>query len=114
MKRRLTKVVGSIVLASSFLGGAQNAFSQDDVSKQANKETERAAKRLAREQCDYEKLLRWTRRHEAKTTARLTDERKFATPYTARGSEIGFWDANGVFVTLGYIDKTNEFRSYYR
>lgn len=113
MKRRLTKVVGSVVLTGTLLGAAHYTLAQDNpAQKNLAKEARREAKRVAREQRDYEKLLRWTQRHEAKTASRLTAERKFDTPYTARGSEVGFIDANGNYITLGYIDKTNEIRLY--
>jgi hypothetical protein len=109
MKRGLTKIVGSVVLSGTLLGGSSyQAYAQDGL----NKEVRREAKRERRMQRDYEKLQRWTERIELKRASQLTKQQRFDTPYTARGSEVGYIDSRGMFVFLGYMDKRNDFRSY--
>ncbi len=107
MKRRLTQVVGSVVLCGAIVGASQITYAQDGLSKQARKDTAWQAKM----ERDYTKLDRWLARQETKRSSKLTKEQKFDTPYTARGSEVGFM-SQGQFVAVGYIDKSNKFRSY--
>lgn len=100
MKRRLTQVVGSVVLTGAFLDGAQYTFAQDNIDKA----TRSAQKHEVR---DREKLTRWLERIETKRAKELTKEQRFDTAYTARGSEINVIDSTGQYVTLGYVDKRN-------
>jgi hypothetical protein len=103
MKRRLTRVVGSIVLTSAFLGIAQNTLAQDSIDKV----TRSAQKHYVR---DHAKLARWLERMEAKRAKELTNEQRFDTAYTARGSEIRMIDSTGQYVSLGYVDKRNDMK----
>lgn len=103
MKRRLTQVVGSIVLTGSFLGSAQSNLAQD----YQDKDTSRSQKRAMRDQA---KLARWVERMETKRTKQLTKEQRFDTAYTARGSEIRFIDSTGQDLSLGYVDKRNDIK----
>lgn len=103
MKRRLTQVVGSIVLTSAFLSIAPNTLAQDSIDKA----TRSAQKHELRDQA---KLARWLERMEVKREKQLTKEQKFDTAYTARGSEIRMIDSTGRYVTLGYVDKRNNMK----
>jgi hypothetical protein len=69
MKRRLTQVVGSVVLTGAFLGGAQYTFAHDNVDKA----TRSAQKHEVR---DREKLTRWLERMETKRAKELTKEQR--------------------------------------
>src|SRR5215813_15460407 len=100
MKRQLTQTVGSIILAGSLLGGV---YAQD-----MDKQVRREAKREAKDARSLEKWDRWAERKGAKRIKQLEKERRFDTPFTARGSEVKFLDLQGKYVTIGYIDKTNK------
>jgi hypothetical protein len=105
MKRRLTQVVGSVVLTGALLVNMQHTFAQDNVDKAT-----RSAQR--HEIHDQKKLARWLERMEAKRAKELTQKQQFDTAYTARGSEIQIINATGQYVTLGYVDKRNNMKLY--
>ena len=104
MKSRLTQFVGLVVLSGALLGGP---FAQD-----ADKQARREVKREVKKEHSIEKWDRWTVRQEAKRVKQLEKERRFNTLSTARGSEVGMIDAQGKYVTIGYMDRFNNFRPY--
>jgi hypothetical protein len=109
--KTLTNTILSFSFAGAVLVGVAQAqdpiypdvrdHKQDHVVKQ---ETKRE-KALARND-------RWANRQDSKMKKRLVKEGKFDTPATARGSEVRFLDTQGRYVSIGYIDKDNNFRAY--
>src|SRR5262249_5995710 len=109
MKRQLTQIAGSIVLAGSLIGVG---YAQDTDKPVTEKQARREAKRDVKDAKSAAKSDRWVDRKQNKTIKRMEKDQKFNTPTTARGSEVKYIDSQGKYVPLGYIDKTNKFRPY--
>jgi hypothetical protein len=108
MNKRFAQLIVIMALSSTFAIGGHEVFAQgayNDVCSESKQEAKRI-KAIQRND-------RWAARQEAKMVKQLVSERKFDTPATARGSEAGFYH-NGEYISLGYFDKTNSFRSYTR
>ena len=108
MNKRFAQLIVILALSGTFAIGGHEVFAQDtykEVCRESKKE-EKAVKQNERSE-------RWAARQESKMIKQLVIEHKFDTPATARGSEAGFYQ-NGDYITLGYFDKTNSFRSYTR
>jgi len=101
----------SLGLAGTTLVGAAHA--QDPIYPTIR---EHGRDHEAKQEVKREKALakndRWAERQNSKMTKRRVKEGKFDIPSTARGSEVGFIAPDGRYVTIGYIDKDNNFRSY--
>lgn len=107
MKRRFSQLICFITLSGTLFGGSYIAKAQD-----LDKNTQREMKREMKREHSIAKMNKWTKRHESKINKRLAKEQKFDTTSTARGSEVMFLDAQGHYVSLGYFDKSNQFRKY--
>jgi hypothetical protein len=109
MKRHLTQIAGSIVLAGSLIGVG---YAQDTEKPLTEKQARREVKRDVKDAKGTVKSDRWADRKESKLIKRMEKDQKFNTPTSARGSEVKYIDSQGRYVSLGYIDKVNKFRPY--
>ena len=109
--RTLTNTALSLGLASAFF--VCTAQAQDPIYPTIREHVQSCeAKQEAKREKALAKIDRWSFRQDSKMTKQLVKEKKFDTPSTARGSEVGFIDQEGHYVTIGYIDKNDNFRSY--
>jgi hypothetical protein len=108
MNRRFAQLIVVAALSGTFIGTGYKVLAQS-VDQEACRESKSEVKR----QKAMERNDRWASRQESKMVKQLVSERKFDTPATARGTEASFY-SNGEYVSLGYFDKVNSFRSYTR
>lgn len=108
MNKRFSQLIVVMALSGTFAISGYEVLAQD-AANGACRESKKEEKRVKA----MERNDRWAMRQENKLVKELVSERKFDTTATARGSEAGFY-SNGEYVSLGYFDKTNSFRSYTR
>lgn len=107
MKRRFRQIICFVALSGTFIGGSYSASAQD-----TDKEMRHEAKQEVKRERAVAKIEHWSKRHKSKIIKQLEKEQRFNTPSTARGSEVGYLDTQGKYITIGYIDKSNQFRKY--
>lgn len=102
MKRRLTQIVGSVLLTGTLLGaGAGNVFAQGRWDRYERRQ-ERQAERLDRR---MERL-------ELQRMRQLDRQRRLR--YQSRGGNriVGYYDRFGQFQAFGYYDRFGNFWRY--
>jgi hypothetical protein len=106
MKRRLTKVVGSVILSGVILSaGSHSASAQDSSDKQARRD----AKREAKMERDYAKLDRWLERQDLKRAKEQNRQEERFGKFAARNTTVSF-SSPGQTQVVGYFDQFNKFR----
>ena len=106
MKRRFAQLIVSVALYGSFISNGYEVVAQD-----FDKETRREMKKEQKIEKELEKNDRWIAKQESKMIKRRLKDRRFNTPLSARGSEVRVYN-KGEYVTLGYFDSSNIFRSH--
>jgi hypothetical protein len=103
MKRRLTKVVGSIILSSSLiLGvGATETQAQGRWDRWQRQQERRA-----------EKMERWRERRELRRLRQLDRERQLRYQYRYGNRIVGYYDRFGRFHAYGFYDRFGNFWRY--
>lgn len=107
MKRRFKQIICFVALSGTLIGSTYSANAQV-----ADKQMRHEAKQEMKRERALAKNDRWSKRHEAKLIKQLEKEQRFDTTSTARGSEVRYIDTSGKYVSVGYIDKSNQFRKY--
>jgi hypothetical protein len=100
MKRRLTNVIGSVVLSSSFIlgTGATSALAQGRWERQQERRAER--------------MERWRERQELQRLRQLDRERQLRYQYRSGNRIVGYYDRFGRFHAYGYYDRFGNFWRY--
>jgi len=109
------KTLTNTILSCGFAGVVMVgiAQAQDPIYPDVREHNQdHATKKEAKREKALARNDRWATRQDAKMNKRLVKEGKFDTPATARGSEVRYLDTQGRYVSIGYIDKDNNFRAY--
>lgn len=102
MKRRLTQIVGSVLLTGTLLGaGVGNVFAQG--------RWERRQDRLERQ---AERLDRRMERMELRRLRQLDRQRQLRYQYRSGNRIVGYYDRFGRFQAHGYYDRFGNFWRY--
>lgn len=100
MKRRLTNIVGSVILAGSFVIGtsATSALAQGRWERRQERQAER--------------MERWRERQELRRIRQLDRQRQLR--YQNRGGNriVGYYDRFGRLHAVGYYDRFGNFWRY--
>jgi hypothetical protein len=102
MKRRLTQIVGSVLLTGTLLGaGAGNVFAQGRWEHRQDR-IERQAERLDRRM----------ERMELRRLRQLDRQRQLRYQYRGGNRIVGYYDRFGQFQAFGYYDRFGNFWRY--
>ena len=106
MKRRLTKVIGSIALTGAFIlsTGASSSLAQD--------RWDRWERRQEWRQRQAERMDRWREREEMRRIRELDRERQLRYQYRFGNRMVGYYDRFGQFHPVGYYDRFGNFWRY--
>ena len=103
MKRRLTNIVGSVLLTGAFIlgTGASSSLAQD-----------RWERRQEWRQRQAERMERWRERREIQRIQELDRERQLRYQYRGGNRMVGYYDRFGQFHAVGYYDRFGNFWRY--
>ena len=103
MKRRLTNIVGSVVLIGSFALGtsATSALAQGRWNRWER-----------RQERQSERMERWRERQEMQRIRQLDRERQLRYQYRGGNRMVGYYDRFGRFQAVGYYDRFGNFWRY--
>lgn len=109
MKRRLTQIASSVVLAGSLLGvGASSALAQGRWDQQQR----RQERREQREERQADRIERRMERTELQRIRQLDRQRQLRYQYRSGNRLVGYYDRFGQFHAYGYYDRSGNFWRY--